>query len=61
LVERSWLFRWASEVGAHSMPHPEELEYLGYTFVGIDPRYQGAVLMRKEAIPCQEIPGSTQP
>jgi hypothetical protein len=43
------------------MPHPEELEYLGYTFAGIDPRYPGAVLMRKE-IPCrQATPDFTQP
>lgn len=26
----SWEYRWASETGAQGMPHPEELEYLGY-------------------------------
>jgi hypothetical protein len=42
-----YLYRWASEHAAHGMPHPDELEYLGYERVGSDPRYPGSVLMRR--------------
>ncbi len=48
------LFRWASETGAHSMPHPDELRWLGYVPVlrhGVevtDPRYPGSLLMRRD-------------
>lgn len=51
----SGLFRWASTTGAHSMPHPDELRYLGYVEVvrrgetATDPRYPGSVLMWKRA------------
>lgn len=41
-------YRWASETGAHSMPHPEELEWLGYVRVCRDPRYPSSVLMKRE-------------
>ena len=47
-------FRWASESGAHSMPHPDELLYLGYDYVWRDgeivrqPSYPETVLMRRE-------------
>ena len=46
-------YRWASEVGAHSMPHPDELLFFGYTPVlragqpVRDPRYPGSVLMMR--------------
>ncbi len=39
--------RWASETGAHSMPHPDELRYLGYQPL-TDPRYPGSLLMRRD-------------
>lgn len=48
-------YRWASEVGAHSMPHPQELAYLGYTYLFRggeqvrDPRYPHSVLMVRAA------------
>lgn len=42
------LYRWASETGAHGMPHPEEAEYLGYVKCSHHPRYEGTWLMRKE-------------
>lgn len=38
-------FRWASEVGRHGMPYPEELEYLGFTRVRPCPNYPTAWLM----------------
>lgn len=47
-------YRWASESGAHTMPHPDELRYLGYTeatrdsVVVRDPRYPTSVLMVRE-------------
>ncbi len=47
-------FRWASETGAHSMPHPDELRWLGYVPVlrgGVevrDPRYPDSLLMRRD-------------
>lgn len=46
-------YRWASETGSHSMPHPDELLYLGYVYHErdgqrvTDPRYPGSVLMRR--------------
>jgi hypothetical protein len=30
---QSYEFRWASTNGALGLPHPEELEYLGYEYV----------------------------
>ena len=42
-----WLFRWASETGAHGMITPEEIEWLGYERVGQDPRYPTSWLYRK--------------
>lgn len=48
-------YRWASESGAHSMPHPDELRYFGYVEarrpngdIVRDPRYPGSVLMRRD-------------
>ena len=47
-------YRWANEVGAHSMPHPDELRWLGFDFVlrdgqpVRDPRYPESVLMRRD-------------
>lgn len=46
-------YRWASTAGAHTMPHPDELAYLGYEHVMrdgravVDPRYPHSVLMRR--------------
>lgn len=45
----AWEYRWASITGAHSMPAPEELEWLGYKAVGSDPRY-GTILYRREVL-----------
>ena len=48
-------FRWASEVGAHSMPYPDELRYFGYEPLmrgGVecrDPRYPRSLLMWRVA------------
>jgi hypothetical protein len=48
-------YRWATTAGAHSMPHVEELKYMGYEHVlrdGVpvrDPRYPSSMLMRR---PC---------
>jgi hypothetical protein len=44
-----WEFRQATEKGAHTMPHVEELEYLGYIKIAKDMRY-GSWLMGR---PCQ--------
>lgn len=47
-------YRWASESGVHSMPHPDELRWLGYDYArrgGVivrDPRYPHSVLMVRE-------------
>lgn len=38
-------FRWADENGAHNMPHPEELEYLGYRRLKVSPRFPSSWLM----------------
>jgi len=46
-------YRWANEKGAHSMPHPDELHWLGYEYVLKDGqtvrdlRYPDSVLMRR--------------
>lgn len=46
-------YRWASSCGAHSMPHPEELLYLGYAYVERngervrDPRYGSWLMARR--------------
>ena len=40
-------FRWASETGAHGMPHPEELEYLGFVRVARHPRWPSSWLMKR--------------
>jgi hypothetical protein len=46
-------YRWATDGRAHSMPHVEELTYLGYEPVirageiARDPRYPHSVLMRR--------------
>ena len=48
-------YRWANEVGAHSMPHPDELRWLGFEPVFRngqpvrDPRYPDSVLMKRAA------------
>lgn len=50
----SWEYRWASERGAHSMPHPDELRYLGFLPALRDgqeirnPRYPGSLLMVRD-------------
>lgn len=47
-------YRWASEAGAHSMPHPDELRWLGFLPVVRDgeevrdPRYPGSLLMVRD-------------
>jgi len=41
-------YRWASEVGAHGMAHPEELEYLGYRRHVQSPIYPASWLMIRE-------------
>lgn len=49
-------YRWASDTGAHGMPHPEELMYLGYRIAtrdGVvvrDPRYPSSVLMVRDVL-----------
>lgn len=49
-----WEYRWASERGVHSMPHPDELRYLGFLPVVRDgrevrdPRYPGSLLMVRD-------------
>jgi hypothetical protein len=46
-------YRWATDGRAHSMPHVDELKYLGYEHVlrdGVavrDPRYPNSMLMRR--------------
>jgi len=47
-------FRWANVRGGHNMPHPEELEYLGYVYFErdgmrvVEPRFRGSILMVRE-------------
>ena len=51
LRQERYEYRWASEHGAHAMPHPDELIYLGYDPqpVAHDLRY-GSVLMRRRVV-----------
>jgi len=47
-------YRWANEAGAHSMPHPDELRYLGFEIAIRDGqpirdwRYPDSILMKRE-------------
>ena len=41
--------RWASDSGAQGMPHPEELEYLGWKRLREHPSYAGVWLMVRAA------------
>ena len=46
--ERVIEFRWANERGASGMPHPEELEHLGYVRVRQHPLFPLSWLMRRD-------------
>lgn len=52
MKDKEW--RWASEIGAHGMPYPVELEFLGYDYARRDgervrdPRYPHSVLMVRD-------------
>jgi len=50
-------WRWASINCAHNMPHPDELEYLGYKRVIEHPWYPGTYLYRRVICPLQSQSG----
>ena len=41
-------FRWAACDWRNSMPHPDELEYLGFVIVREHPIYRGVWLMKRD-------------
>lgn len=43
----SYEYRWASEVCSNSLPHPDELEYLGYDKVGRHRLFPSSILYRR--------------
>jgi hypothetical protein len=45
---QSYEFRWANTEGAFGLPHPDELEYLGYEFVKASTLYPTSRLYRRE-------------
>jgi hypothetical protein len=44
---QSYEFRWASTEGTLGLPHPEELEYLGYEYVRDHSFYPTSKLYRR--------------
>lgn len=48
IVKSSFQFRWANEECLNGLPHPEELEYLGYVRVQRHPHFYKSWLMKRE-------------